>query len=480
MSRKNHVLYSSLIIAVFITLGFGFVLYSDASYYMQLARKQTERTVALAASDVTKDIKNFASTQIVTAQTMANDAFLRQWLMNEPESLDGPGSLMLREYLKAYKEKYGYDVVFLVSTKTNRYYYEDGLNKIVSPSDTFDSWYYNFLALGNEYDVQVDRSETNDYAVELFINCRILDENGNVLGVVGSGKKIDNIEQRITQCESRLNLKIYIANIGNAENTFTWDTESFKLPSDISEITGLPAEEIARRQETGIIRWIDSRCLRIQPDPELHWNFIIEKDTTPAMEQLWDHTKSDIICMIIIILGCIAVSSAVIRRLELHIREQENMDKLTGLPNAQLFREKLASEQINRVESVRSLILFNMDDFRRINENSGHIYGNTVLKLVAAYISTHLQEGGIFGRNNGDEFIGVVPLSPEKAKKWIDDINERLARRPDIQPPVTFSAGITEIHEGEAVKDILMRVHDALKEAKRSGKNKSIIFEKDL
>ena len=68
-------------------------------------------------------------------------------------------------YLREYKEKYNYDIVFFVSDQTYNYYYDGGLNKVISPDDNFDSWYFNFLDLNQEYDIQIDHDEVNDFSV---------------------------------------------------------------------------------------------------------------------------------------------------------------------------------------------------------------------------------------------------------------------------------------------------------------------------
>ena len=76
MFQRYNVFFASLAITVLIVTGFSYVLYSDHEYYHHLALRQVESTVAMAASDVSKDIGSYVTRQITTAQGMANNPFL--------------------------------------------------------------------------------------------------------------------------------------------------------------------------------------------------------------------------------------------------------------------------------------------------------------------------------------------------------------------------------------------------------------------
>lgn len=156
--------------------------------------------VTLAASNVSKDIRSYVGQQITVAQMMSKGPFLWEWLSQEPETYNESSVQPLLNYLKIYQRKYYYSAVFLVSDKSRIYYFQDGLNKIISPHAPIDSWYYNFLNLNREYDLQLDRSETDDNAVSLFVNCRIIDNEGNFLGVISSNPKIDKTHEQLLRC----------------------------------------------------------------------------------------------------------------------------------------------------------------------------------------------------------------------------------------------------------------------------------------
>ena len=164
MFQRYNVFFASLAITLLIVTGFSFVLYSDHEYYHNLALKQVESTVSMAAADVSKNIGSYVAEQITIAEGMATDSFLWDWLATEPDAYDKDEVQPLLRYLGAYQKKYKYNLVFLISDKSLRYYYQDGLIKTISPDEPVDVWYYNFLRLGRAHDIQLDRSQIDNYA----------------------------------------------------------------------------------------------------------------------------------------------------------------------------------------------------------------------------------------------------------------------------------------------------------------------------
>jgi hypothetical protein len=142
---------------------------------------------------------------VMVSKTMANDQFLIDWLLKEPENIaDSVYLNKLYAYLKAYQAKYDYTTVFCVSEQTGNYYYQDGLNKTIAREDSHDVWYYNFIASGNEYDIEVDTNEANGNKITVFVNFRMEDSDGSLLGVIGVGLLVDSVEEAIRAYERGL------------------------------------------------------------------------------------------------------------------------------------------------------------------------------------------------------------------------------------------------------------------------------------
>ncbi|MBQ9207615.1 MAG: PDC sensor domain-containing protein [Treponema sp.] len=119
---------------------------------------------------------------------MAVDAFLHKALKNELNTSEKEIEAEISAYLSAIKEKFGYIATFVVSEKTRRYYTPGGIAKIVNPEkEPYDIWYQLFLNSGKNLDLDTDRDQVNDYRWTVFVNVRITDNDGSLMGVCGVG-----------------------------------------------------------------------------------------------------------------------------------------------------------------------------------------------------------------------------------------------------------------------------------------------------
>ena len=479
MFQRYNVFFASLAITLLIVTGFSFVLYSDHEYYHNLALKQVESTVSMAAADVSKNIGSYVAEQITIAEGMATDSFLWDWLATEPDAYDKDEVQPLLRYLGAYQKKYKYNLVFLISDKSLRYYYQDGLIKTISPDEPIDVWYYNFLRLGYAHDIQLDRSEIDNYASSIFVNCRVVNDAGEFLGVIGSGRKINSTQERINRSCEELGLNIYVVNTGNAANSLHWTMDYFKTPEEVARLTGLSPEEISTPHPRTDPIWLGTRCLKIEHDANLHWNFIIEKDTVPLMEAYAERLRYDIICILLIIVGCVTISTGLIRKLNNRVKIVENMDAVTNLPNSKLFQERFLIELGKYGAKPMTLVMFDIDNFKACNDTLGHLYGNTVLKLTADYIQKNIGKNGFFSRWGGDEFIGLFFQPPQETQKWMDELNRHIREQNANIIPISLSIGLTLVDPAIEFADLLDQADAALYQAKENGKNQSVIYTLD-
>ena len=153
----------------------------------RVSREAVRREIVTSRLPLTRDIiYSEISASLVqplyVSSTMANDAFVHRWA--EGGGRDLP--IILR-YLSEIHRKYGFSSVFFVSSRTGSYYHQDGILKKVSRQDDHDVWFYRFLESGLEYDLDVDTNEAEGNSLTVFINFRVEDAAGGVLGVTGSG-----------------------------------------------------------------------------------------------------------------------------------------------------------------------------------------------------------------------------------------------------------------------------------------------------
>lgn len=167
-------------------------------------------------------------------------------------------------------------------------------------------------------------------------------------------------------------------------------------------------------------------------------------------------------------------------------REQHRArtDHLTGLNNRRHFFEM--SEQLftvaQRYQTPLSVMMFDIDHFKEINDQYGHQAGDEILKCIARIADEHVREADVLARYGGEEFIVMLPnTDANEALAAAENIRERVAacRETDLckLARITISAGIADmLPEDDSLNRLIQRADQALYAAKHSGRNCSRVF----
>jgi two-component system cell cycle response regulator len=161
------------------------------------------------------------------------------------------------------------------------------------------------------------------------------------------------------------------------------------------------------------------------------------------------------------------------------LQDAVHTDLLTSLPNRRHLVEHLArtASAARRQRALMSLLMVDVDHFRRVNDAEGHAAGDAVLQAVAARIKAVLRTEDMAGRWGGEEFLLVLPATDvEGAWRLGERVREVVSGDPigvggDREIVVTVSIGCAEGH-GDDVDDHLRRADRALAEAKAAGRNR--------
>jgi diguanylate cyclase (GGDEF)-like protein len=157
------------------------------------------------------------------------------------------------------------------------------------------------------------------------------------------------------------------------------------------------------------------------------------------------------------------------------------MDGLTGAYNKRFFIENLEKEipRCARHDRPLSLLMFDIDHFKKINDEHGHLTGDYVLREMARRVRTRVRKEEVFARYGGEEFAVVLPETEgELALKVAEDLRRLVAAEAfdfeGDQIPVTISVGVACI-TSEISPDAFIKIaDDNLYKAKRSGRNKVV------
>ncbi|MCL2231495.1 MAG: diguanylate cyclase [Treponema sp.] len=148
-------------------------------------------------------------------------------------------------------------------------------------------------------------------------------------------------------------------------------------------------------------------------------------------------------------------------------------DKLTAAYNRSHFEQVLGTWIKNRRHEPIALLLFDIDDFKKVNDRFGHMTGDQVLVGIAEIVSAHIRDNDVFARWGGEEF---VVLFGNSGIEKVVELAERLRRVVEITPwpdagKITISIGAAEYQENESIVDFVNRADKKMYEAKRAGKN---------
>lgn len=160
-------------------------------------------------------------------------------------------------------------------------------------------------------------------------------------------------------------------------------------------------------------------------------------------------------------------------------------DALTGLPLRRILDESFASMNKELGADGLYLLLLDIDHFKKVNDNYGHLNGDIVLRSLALNISNNIRRSESMYRYGGEEFIVVLHASNDQdAVAIAERLRRDIARLETIAGEhlirVTFTGGLTRIHEGESLREVLERADIALYTGKKSGRNSSQLINRQL
>jgi len=170
--------------------------------------------------------------------------------------------------------------------------------------------------------------------------------------------------------------------------------------------------------------------------------------------------------------------NGVLRKKNEELQRLSLTDALTGLANHRLLMQRLGEEgyRHQRTESPFSVIMADVDHFKKYNDKFGHPAGDYVLKAVAAILRESIREVDCAARYGGEEFVVVMPeTNVEAAGVAAERIRERLAQQDFSGQRITLSIGVAEFpKDAENALSIISAADSALYQAKRGGRNQVV------
>jgi diguanylate cyclase len=171
------------------------------------------------------------------------------------------------------------------------------------------------------------------------------------------------------------------------------------------------------------------------------------------------------------------------------VRREALTDPLTGIPNRKLFESRLREAARNAIETgeALSLLMLDIDHFKRFNDTYGHQLGDQVLRLVAKTLADGVKGRDTPARFGGEEFVIVLPQTRlENAVTLGEQIRRTMARHKVVRKDsgeeygvIALSVGASVYRPGEDLAELIRRADAALYHAKHTGRNR-VVAEDDV
>jgi diguanylate cyclase len=170
--------------------------------------------------------------------------------------------------------------------------------------------------------------------------------------------------------------------------------------------------------------------------------------------------------------------TSVLRQKILEAQARSSMDPVTGLANRAAYDERIKDEynRWRRFKSPLILMVWDLDDFKMVNDRFGHQAGDKALRVIGQILQKRLRQTDFVGRYGGEEFCVLLSGTPlaeaavvaEQIRKSVEESGFHSGDKPVT---LTISCGYTEFREGDTPDSVFSRADSALYKAKGEGKN---------
>lgn len=470
--RRRLILFLTLLLAA------GFMAVSLTSF---LVSRQAIRDALIAqdlpltSSNIYSEIQKDLVRPVLISSTMAHDTFVRDWVLRGEKRVDE-----MARYLREVKERHGAFSSFFVSERTGNYYTGEGILKRVSSFEPRDAWYYRVRGMSEDYEINVDPDLANQDALTIFINYRVFDFDGNYIGVTGVGLTVAAVSRLIEEYQQRFNRTIYFVDKrGDIVGLGGGDARRRNLRT----MPGVgPLAERILGEPRGSYEFKtdgDTHILHVNYLPELKWFLFVEQNESVALAGIRKTLYANLAISFVITLLVAFLIHLALQRYQQRIEEMASTDKLTGLLNRHAFTiliSRLLAEYRREPKPI-SVLLADIDHFKAINDQRGHLAGDDVLVGIARRLEGGLRASDLAVRWGGEEFLLVLRgCDLAEAQRIAENLRQAVAAAPialrDGEVSVTVSVGVSQFDGSELPDQMVNRADAALYRAKGAGRNR--------
>jgi len=525
-SIRHKILFFSavLFLLIFVSGSVTFIILIDKIHY-----KSVKYELMQAIEVNLLKLEASMNSEIAISLRMA-DSPLVQWHFLNPEDEDMK-QIAFGE-IAGYRKAFAGNNVFWIGGKDKKYYFNDEYVYTLDPFDESSWWYNSIMENPTPYSLTVN-FDIGLKKTMLWIDTPVFDNNKKPVGIVGTGLNLSDFINAINRNNSRTSDELFFFNAAG-EIIEAKDIDLVEKKVNITEVLGQTGVEILGRAKglnPGVIECFETKPNRqiiaissvpVSSVPALNWYitavrpFAVADSLRTDMTILFGVMMTIIFSVFVFFNIFIAVMLEPLNQivktinqtftdLDLKSREGEHykgeietlgdflhltiIDQLTGIYNRRYLDGSLKKiiKLHSRTDSSLSVLMIDIDYFKKYNDTYGHDAGDDCLRIITSALSQCIiREEDFVARYGGEEFVAVLPNTDENgahliAEKMLEKVRECNIphKTSDIAGYVTISIGGTTgiVKHLQHGRNYIKLADEALYESKKNGRNRYTFIE---
>jgi len=466
-------------LSLVVVVMFGFSAVILGNYWLSKASIRSaiiDNELPLTSDTLYSEIQRDLLKPVFVSSLMAQDTFVRDWVLageKDPQR-------MVR-YLQEIQERYGAFTSFFVSESSFTYYQAKGVLKKIKRGEDRDAWFFRVRSMKQPYEINVDPDMANNDTITIFINYKVFDYKGQFIGATGIGLKADTVKRLIERYQAQYDRTVYFVSPEGQLSLYGRNFDGSE--TDIRKRPGLKtvADDLLGQQQgsytysaNGYEVFANSRFI-----PELGWYLVVEQSGDTAFLSIEAALIRNALIGLLVTIVVTVLSALMVRNSQRRLQTMAVTDALTGVLGRLAFDVvfQQAKQRMQRNAKPISIVFFDVDHFKAINDTHGHIVGDQVLRHVCETIRRSVRSADGLCRWGGEELLLLLE-DCDVTEAY--DVAEK-ARKSMVQKPiqlengqeltVTVSVGVAELKIGETQDQVIARADAAMYCAKDKGRN---------
>lgn len=446
---------------------------------LKTAQDQLQHTsLPLSVDNIYTEIQQRMIEPLLVSSLMANDTFMRDWLINGEND-----ETTIVRYLNEIQKKYDIFTTFLVSDMTKNYYHPKGIIDVIHESNSADNWYFNFQKQSEPYEVNLDYNANLSNALIMFINYKVMNYNHEFIGATGVGVRLFNIEEMLNSFKDKYKYDVYFVDNKGEITLFSKQLNKRGNIANIEGLKAIQADIFANKINQYEYQNKDGEyLLNTKYIDKLKLHLLVEINKKEYRDDLKKTFYTNLIASLAITLLITIIIIYTINIYQNQLIQLASEDTLTGLANRRKFNEYFERALKLYHKSVKSvtLILIDIDDFKQVNDTLGHLMGDKALVRIAQILKSKLRTTDMVARWGGEEFaILLLDVPKTDAINIAYTIHASIKEDEELcaflKKPITISLGLGELTNAESQDGLVYKVDTALYSAKNKGKDQLVI-----